>query len=206
MKLLVLVPLVFALDSTKHLTLIGVHASAVIYNGRRAVRLTDAGDSGGLALVDGVEFRSGTIELQVAATVAPGADTSIRGFVGIVFRSDSTGQRYENIYLRMTNGRADDQLRRNHSAQYAAIPDAPWYTLREESPGRYESYVDLEPGQWTTMRIVVHGTRAQLFVNHASQPCLIVNDLRHGDGSGRIGLMVADGTVAYFSRLVVTTE
>jgi hypothetical protein len=44
--------------------------------------------------------------------------------------------------LRPTNGRADDQVRRNHSTQYISYPDFPWYRLREETPGMYESYSD----------------------------------------------------------------
>src|SRR5438128_8445754 len=43
-----------------------------------------------------------------------------RGFIGIAFRV--RGDRYEYIYLRPTNGRADDQVRRNHSTQYSAHP------------------------------------------------------------------------------------
>ena len=68
----------------------------------------------------------------------------------------------------------------------------------------YEAYVDLERGAWTTMRIVVDGTRARLYVNNAQQPCLIVNDLRLGATGGRVGLWIGPGTVGYFSRMVVT--
>jgi hypothetical protein len=59
------------------------------------------------------------------------------------------GARTESIYLRPTNGRADDQLRRNHSVQYDSVPDFPWFRLRKESPGVYESYTDLEAGEWS---------------------------------------------------------
>ena len=44
-----------------------------------------------------------------------------RGFIGIAFRLQ--GNLYEYIYLRPANGRADDQIRRNHSTQYGAHPD-----------------------------------------------------------------------------------
>jgi hypothetical protein len=194
---------VLSLDSTKGLTPIGATMSAVTYHDRRAVKLTDTGD-GGMALVDGLDFTSGTIVVHVAAVPVPTIDTSSRGFVGLAFRSSADGNRYENLYLRMTNGRAEDQLRRNHSAQYESIPDAPWHTLREKSPGKYESYVDLKAGEWTTMRIVVQGTHAELFVNDADQPCLVVNDLTLGDTHGRIALWIGPGTIGYFSRLAVT--
>lgn len=67
----------------------------------------------------------------------------------------------------------------------------------------YESYVDLEPGVWTRMKIVVSGTKAQLYVNGAEQPALVVNDLKLGESHGQIGLWAHNTTEAYFSRLVV---
>ena len=115
-----------------------------------------------------------------------------------------TGAKAENIYIRPTNGRADDQLRRNHSVQYESIPDFPWERLRKQQPGVYESYADLEPGAWTKMKIEVHGDRAKLYVNGATQPCLIVNDLKLGVRRGGVALWAHSTTDAYFTGPVVT--
>ena len=68
-------------------------------------------------------FRDGTIEVDLAGQPAAfAAGTAARGFIGIAFRLQADGS-YEYIYLRPTNGRADDQVRRNHSTQYSAHPD-----------------------------------------------------------------------------------
>ena len=88
--------------------------------------------------------------------------------------------------------------------QYESIPEFPWNRLREEQPGVYESYVDLEAGAWTKMKIEVAGTKAKLYVNGAEQPCLIVNDLKLGDVRGQVGLWAFVATDAYFSNLRVT--
>jgi hypothetical protein len=202
---------VMPLTRVQGLTPIGVAVTAVTYRGRLAVRViaapTALGDSASetVAMIDGLDFSSGTIEVPIAGRNTPGADTSGRGFVGVVFRSDSLATRFENVYVRPTNGRATDQLRRNHTVQYDAVPDYPWYRLRKENPGRYESYADLDADGWTKIRVVVHGTRARIFVNDASQPCLIVNDLKLGDTHGRIGLWIGTDAEAYFSHLVVTS-
>jgi len=132
-----------------------------------------------------------------------GAKPGSRGFIGVAFRVQDGGQRYEVFYLRMTNGRAEDQLRRNHSAQYASQPDFPWNRLRDENPGKYESYVDLAAGAWTRMKVQVAGTTARLYVNGAREPCLIVNDLKLGPAHGSVALWVGSDTVAYFSNLTV---
>jgi hypothetical protein len=53
------------------------------------------------------------------------------------------------------------------------------------------------------MKIVVSGTKAQLFVNGAAQPCLLVNDLKLGETHGQIALWSYGGTDGYFSNLKV---
>ena len=127
-----------------------------------------------------------------------------RGFVGIAFRLRPDNETFDAFYLRPTNGRADDQLRRNHSAQYIAHPDWPWERLRRETPGQYESYVDLVPDAWTRIRIEVRGTRARLFVHGQAQPTLVVNDVKSGAGArGAVALWIGAGTVAHFRNVRV---
>jgi hypothetical protein len=203
-------PIVLPLDGTSGLTLLGTRARPVTYRGRRAVEITEdpaAAGSGSLedvALIDKPEFKDGTVDVWVASILGPRAAADDRGFIGLAFRSTPDRSRFENLYIRPTNGRADDQLRRNHSTQYASLPDYPWDRLRTDSPGKYESYVDLVPGEWTRIRIVVSGQRATLFVNNAQQPCLVVTDLKMGASHGKIGLWIGPGTQGYFSHMVVT--
>ena len=112
--------------------------------------------------------------------------------------------RFECIYLRPTNGRAEDQVRRNHSVQYISNPGFPWHLLRKDFPEKYESYVDLVTGEWTKVKIEVRGEKARLCVNGAGQPTLLVNDLKQGLSKGSVALWVGTGTVARFSNLKVS--
>lgn len=146
-------------------------------------------------------FHNGAIEVDLAGSPAAGAASAARGFIGIAFRLQN-GQ-YEYIYLRPTNGRADDQVRRNHSTQYSSHPNFSFADARQQAPEKYESYVDLESGVWTRYRIVVERTKARLYVNGASQPCLIVNDLKLSDSSGGAALWIGPGTEGYFASLKV---
>jgi hypothetical protein len=183
-------------------------AEIVTYRGRRAVHLVppadhQGGDDSMLAILNRSDFEDGVIEVEVAGAPRADAPADARGFVGISFRVQPHGSKFENVYLRPTNGRAEDQLRRNHSVQYTSEPDYPWPRLRQESPGVYESYVDLEAGAWTRMKIVVAGTTARLYVNGAAQPCLIVNDLKLGRTRGQIAFWAHSSTDGYFSNLGV---
>lgn len=198
----------FRLDSADGLEFVNAKAEVVSYRGRQAVHLvplpgSEGGDGSLIALLTGTDFADGTIEADVAGAPRVGAPDDARGFVGILFRVQGHGARAENFYLRPTNGRSDDQLRRNHSVQYESAPDFPWDRLRKESPGVYESYADLETGAWTKMKIEVSGASARLYVNGAEQPCLIARDLKNGVVRGQIGLWAHVSTDGYFSNLTV---
>ena len=194
-----------ALDN---LELHNVKAEPATYLGRRAMEITDAApegldDAGRFAVVPGTSFQDGTIEVNLSGDTAPNAPENLRGFVGIAFRVTPDRSHFECFYLRPKNGRSEDQLQRNHSAQYISMPGFGWQKLRLESPATYESYVDLVPGQWTQMKIQVAGSRAALYVNGAPQPALIVNGLKQPPVAGAIALWIGPGTIAHFSRLRV---
>jgi hypothetical protein len=201
----------FRLDSLDGLEIINVKAEAVTYHGKRAVRLLETSanptltdpNKESLAILKDSDFKDGAIEAEIAGGPRQGARPDMRGFVGIAFRLQDHGSRLECFYVRFANGRADDQLRRNHSVQYISSPEFPWDRLRKETPGVYESYVDLEPGAWTSIKIVVSGRKARLYIGRAEQPCLIVNDLKLGEVHGPIALWVGNDTDAYFTNLTV---
>jgi len=185
---------------------VGVVAEATTYAGRPALRLLerDATRQGGMAVLRGVTFTDGTLELDVAGRRGPYAVAADRGFIGVAFRTRADRVTYEYIYLRPDNGRADDQVRRNHATQYAAQPGFDFDRLRRDSPERYESYVDLESGVWTRLRIEVAGRTAKLYVHGAPQPVLVVTDLKLGTEGGGVALWIGPGTEGFFTDVRVT--
>jgi hypothetical protein len=195
------------LDVTR-LELRHTRAEVSRYKGSAAIKLTidSKGISDGFAVIKGSRFHDGTIDLDVAGAPAQGAQEGARGFIGIYFRILADGAHWENIYVRPTNGRADDQLRRNHTTQYTSFPDWPWERLRKDTPGVYESYTDMVAGEWTHLRVVVHGTDASLYVGGADQPCLLVHDLKLGDVEGAVALWIGPGTEGYFRNIAISDK
>lgn len=185
---------------------LGVRTAQTDYQGRPALQATALENVPGpdrLVLLDTPAFGDGVIEGWISGAPTATASATARGFVGVAFRvEDDT--KLEAIYLRPTNGRANDQLRRNHAVQYISHPDHPWERLRAETPGKYETYVDLEAGRWTHVRIIVAGAQARLHVDGAEQPTLIVGDLKHGaEAKGAVALWIGLGTLAHFSGVRV---
>ena len=207
-SLLALLAVPLAAQTVDRLVGKNVSIAQMNYKGRRAIQVIatpGAANASSYAAVKGALFRDGTIEVDLAGQPAAGAAEGARGFIGIAFRLQNDGS-YEYIYLRPTNGRADDQVRRNHSTQYGSYPGFDFARSRQEAPGKYESYVDLQPGVWTKYKIEVEGRKARLYVHGAEQPCLIVNDLKLEPQAGGIALWVGPGTEGYFSNLKITTK
>ncbi|RYZ53883.1 MAG: hypothetical protein EOP49_06360 [Sphingobacteriales bacterium] len=195
--------------SEKRLQTVGVSMSLEKEKGRKAARvvkdtMVKEFDEPTFVRIKGIDFTSGTIEVKVLSRLLKTAPDYARGFIGVAFRINDSNSRFESIYLRPTNARADDQVRRNHSIQYFAYPDFKFQRLRKEAPERYESYADMTLEEWITMRILVKGQQAKLYLNNNSQPSLVVNDLKLGSSAaGAIGLWVDVGTEGYFTDLKI---
>ncbi len=154
--------------------------------------------------IKGINFKNGTIEVKVLSRLLKDAQELARGFIGIAFRIDDDNTKFESIYIRPTNGRANNQLRRNRSVQYFSFPAYKFDRLRKEAPGEYESYTDMALNEWIKLKIVVNGTGAKLYINNNKQPSLVVNDLKHGaNTTGAIGLWVDVGTEGFFADLKI---
>ena len=140
--LLTFLELPLAAQSVDRLIAKNVSIAQANYKGRTAIQLIGAPGAAlatTYAVIKDVLFRDGTIEVDMAGQPAGGAGGTARGFIGVAFRLQGD-ERFEYIYLRPTNGRADDQIRRNHSTQYSSFPDFSFARLRQEAPEKYESY------------------------------------------------------------------
>lgn len=186
-----------------------VSVSVETVAGKSAVRVTkdpklEAVDEATYAKLVGPDFKDGIIEVKVLSRLLPNAPEHARGFIGVAFRIDPNNSRFEAIYIRPTNGRAEDQVRRNRATQYFSYPAFKFDRLRKEAPGQYESYADMALNEWITLKIEVRDSSARLYVNGSIQPVLVVKDLKHGAArAGAIGLWVDVGTQGYFTDLSI---
>ncbi len=169
-------------------------------------KITDVDEPTFARLID-ANFKNGLIEVKVLSKLLKDAPAYARGFIGVAFRIDERNSQFECLYIRPTNGRADDQVRRNHATQYFAYPDFKFDRLRKEAPEKYESYADMGLNEWINLKIEVQGEKARLYLNEGKQPVLIVNDLKLGaHASGSIGLWVEIGTEGHFTDLRIENE
>lgn len=189
-----------------------VYMSIEKLDGKQAVKVIkdstlEAVDEATFVRIKDLDFKDGIIEVNVLSRLHKKARPSDRGFIGIAYRINKNNSKFECMYIRPTNGRTDDQVRRNHSIQYFSFPDFKFTRLRKEAPEMYESYADMGLNEWINIKIEVNGKQAKLFLNDNKQPSLVVNDLKLGENvSGALGLFVDVGTEGYFRDLKVTKQ
>ncbi|WP_143187741.1 hypothetical protein [Flavobacterium sp. CF108] len=191
---------------------VGVCLSQSKVKGNRTIRVVKDStivldDEATYARINNLEFAQGVIEVKVLSKILKSAPSHARGFIGIAFQINEDNSKFEAIYLRPANAMVEDQLRRNRSTQYFAYPDFKFTDSRKIAPGLYESYEHMELNKWITIKIVVKGQQAKLFIDGRKHPTLVVNDLKMGLGAkGGIGLFVDIGTEGFFKDLVIYNQ
>jgi hypothetical protein len=170
-------------------------------DGKRVVHLKPKGgaipgSNIGLALVEGVDFTDGNLEIDLK-----GKGKTEASFVGVAFGAVD-GKTFEAVYFRPFNFMRDEPFRAR-AVQYVAWPDNTWEKLRKEKPGTYESAVKPvpDPSGWFHARIEVTKQKVSVWVDDAKEPCLVVDRLTNRE-KGKIGLWV-DSKEGAFSNLKV---
>jgi len=166
-------------------------------HGKAIVHL-DGKPGNGIAWINGVTFKTGTIEFDIK-----GKNVLQQSFVGIAFHGidDKT---YDAIYFRPFNFMNPDTIRRWRAVQYISMPAYPWEVLREKFPGKYENKVNPVPNPdgWFHAKIVVDGKNITVYVNGAQTPSLEVEKLT-STTSGGIALWVGNNSGGSFANLVI---
>lgn len=146
----------------------------------------------GSALLKGVEFQDGIIEVDVAVD-------GRRSYPGIIFRLESPLNR-ERIYVRPHRaGLYEDAVQ--YVPTINGIDGWQIYT----GTG-YTAPVSLPEGKWIHIRLEVKGDRGQVFIGDSDTPNLEIFHLEHGTSKGKIGLLgPADGS-ACFSHFSYTLQ
>jgi hypothetical protein len=154
-----------------------------------------------------VAMENGTIEVKMLSRIMENSPfPAARGFIGVAYRVDQENKNFDAIYLRPSNGRADDQLRRNHTIQYFSYPGNTFGRLRKEANGLYETYADIGLNEWIDVRIEFQDEKAVLYINNQKSPSFIVTKMLGTSKTGSIALWVEIGTVGYFKDLKVTKK
>ena len=177
----------------------GRTTSIVDIKGKHALKVSEA-EGMGVVWLDGYDFGNGAIEADMLGRSQP-----VQGsFLGVAFRV-LDAQTHDAVYFRPFNFRAADPVRHSHAVQYVSHPRWPWQTLRSEHPNEYERAVVPEPDgdEWFHVRVVVERPKVSVFVNGASAPCLVVQELSDRV-HGSLGLWVGESSGGHFANLRVT--
>ena len=169
--------------------------------GNRSTLVLDAQAGDGLAILNEVEFETGTIEVDLMGENNPG-----KSFIGIAFniQNDST---YEAIYFRPFNFVADEQIRKEHMVQYIFHPEYGWNRLRTERTGEFEAQLPNPPNpdEWFRAFITVTQDRVQVRLSEIGEPVLEVPRLSD-PLSNKIGYWVGHNSSGRFDKFNIKSN
>lgn len=140
----------------------------------------------GVALLGSEKLQNGILEVDIA-------DDNGNGFAGLVFRHNGQGT-YEEVYLRLHKSGQPDAL------QYSPVHQnsTSWVLYPE-----FQATSTFDLSSWTHLKVVVQGDSATVYVNDATQPTLVIPDLKlNGQSSGQFGVKAIGG--AYFNNFQFT--
>jgi hypothetical protein len=140
---------------------------------------------GGNATVADARFADGAIEFDVAFT-------GERGFMGGFWRAQDA-KNYEEFYLRPHQSGNPD------ATQYTPVFHGieGWQLYHGE---RYTVPVTHRFNEWTHVKILFAGSRAEIYIRDMEKPVLFVDGLKRSVEPGGVGVTVGDFAPAYFSN------
>jgi hypothetical protein len=153
-------------------------AKATEFQGRKCIML----DGGAAALKD-FEMRDAVIDVDVATPAK-------RGFMGLMFRIDSDGANYEEVYLRQHKSGLPDAM------QYTPVLNTGRNWQIFNGPG-FTGKVEIPRDEWFHLRLAVTGAQAKLFVKDMEKPALVMNDLKTGLQKGQVALYTLTGQTCF---------
>lgn len=159
-------------------------------DGRKVVQCEQPGQH--VIWLNGLILETGTIEFD-----AKGRSQAQSSFVGVAFRVSSESK-FDAVYFRPFNFRADDPARRARAVQYVSEPAWPWERLRAEKPGQFENTVHPAPDgdAWFHAKVAVGRQEVRVWIDGAEHPSLAVNLLSE-ESRGAVGLIcIGHGMIA----------
>lgn len=151
------------------------------------------------------EFHNGIIEADVLSRLLPDAPAHARGFIGIAFRISEDDAHFESFYIRPTNGRCDDPVRKNHAVQYFSYPDYPYTYFRDHGIAGYEAPADIGLNEWIHLRAEIRDETGVFSVN--GLPVLKISRMKGNPPfCGSVGLFTDIGTDGYFRNLRIEND
>jgi hypothetical protein len=142
--------------------------------GRRCL-LLETSEGAAVPTLSGVELHDGVVELDLAT----GPD---RGFHGVVWRL-LDAESYESFFVR------PHQIGNPDAVQYTPVWNGVSGWQLYHGPGFWAPTAFPLDG-WFRIRVVFHGSRAEVVVGEDPVPALVVSELKRPPARGRIGILV----------------
>jgi hypothetical protein len=145
--------------------------------------------SASLAYKPGLNFKDGTIEMDVACTIPKG------GFVGLAFHIKDA-HHYETVYFRPGSSGTINAI------QYMPEKKAEFNWWDYEAP-KYQAKAIIPQNKWFHVKVVVQGSKMEVYVNNAAKPAMVYTALDPSLKSGAVGYWHGNCPQGAYKNLIV---
>lgn len=153
------------------------------YQGKKSLYL-----KGGAAYLKDVNFINGIIEFDIAFSRE-------RGFFGGIFRMQDK-ENYEEFYLRSHQSGNPDAV------QYSPVFNrlSAWQLYHGAG---YSAAVTFQFDSWMHVKLVVSGSRAELYMGNSEKPLMYMHDLKREIKPGFVGVKALPFSAGHFANFSV---
>jgi hypothetical protein len=140
---------------------------------------------GGIAWIRDDDFQNGIIEFDVYFSEE-------RGFMGGIWRLQDR-HNYEEFYIRPHQSGNPD------ANQYTPVINGlpGWQLYHGEG---YGAPVRYKFNEWTHVKIVVSGSRGEVYISDMEEPALVIHELKRESRPGKTGVSVSNFAPAFFTN------
>lgn len=146
----------------------------------------------GTALVKDSEFKNGIIEYDVSFS-------NLQGSVGALWRAENQDNNEKFYISPHKSGQAD-------AVQYTPVFHgiSAWQLYHG---GGYNASFKPRFKEWVHVKIVASGEQADIYIDNMKTPVLMIDDLKHGVTSGKLGISTSgDYMGAHFANFTYTKQ
>ena len=163
-------------------------------------------DTNSYARINNARLKNGVLRVKLMSRLLPDAPDFARGFIGLAYHISDDDQAFESFYLRPTNARCEDPVRRSHGGQYFAYPTYSFEWLRARGITKYDCTTDYGLEEWVTLTAILRDQRAAFYLNDEDTPRLVVEEPLQVEGGDGVGLFIDIGTEGYFRDLEILPD
>src|SRR5688500_14970283 len=156
-------------------------------------RTVDDAYSANIAYLNNITLRNAIVECEVFSPVEKGQIS----FIGFLFRAKDASQ-YECVYFRPFVSDTTGAI------EYVPVIHEGMVNWPDYRAAAYKAKATAPEQRWFHIMLEIIDAELKVYIDHATQPQMVINTLALGTRDGKIGFWLGNSKKVYFKNLKIT--